>query len=376
MPMDIMAREAEVNSEATAAMGPSPAPDPEMIAQAAKLLAAASKPMIVVGGGAADAAAEIQSIAEQLQAPVVAYQSGKGILSARHHLSVSPPIGHCLWKDTDVVLAVGTRLHPQQTAWGVDDRLKIVRIDIDPAEITRVRPPAVGIAGDARAALAALVRALAPHGCRASSEAGLTALKLRFAAEFAALEPQMSYLTAIRDVLPDDGIFVDELTQVGYVARFAFPVYRPRTYITSGYQGTLGYGFATALGAKVAHPDKPVVSISGDGGFLYNVPELATAVLHGIAVVAVVFADGAFGNVRRIQQTKYGGRVIATDLRNPDFVRLARDFGAAGARANTPEDLRRELRAAFERPGPTVIEVPVGEMPEPWHFIHMPRVRG
>ncbi|MGH7124967.1 MAG: thiamine pyrophosphate-dependent enzyme, partial [Stellaceae bacterium] len=147
------------------------------------------------------------------------------------------------------------------------------------------------------------------------------------------------------------------------------------SFIDSGYQGTLGFGFPTALGVKVAFPDRPVISVSGDGGFMYAMPELATAVMHGIAVVAVVFTDNAFGNVKRIQRLDYGGKVIASELLNPDFAKLATLFGATGTRATTPAELTGEIRAAIKRSGPTLIEVPVGEMPDPWRLVHMGRAR-
>ena len=189
--------------------------------------------------------------------------------------------------------------------------------------------------------------------------------------------PQMAFLDAIRDELPEDGIFVDEVTQIGFAARLALPIYKPRTFLSPGYQDNLGWGFATALGVQDARRDVPVLSISGDGGFLYTANELATAVRHRIPLTTVVFADGAFGNVRRIQQEHYGNRVIASDLANPDFVRFTESFGAAAERVRTPEELRGALRRAFvRRDGPTVIEVPVGPFPSPWPFLHMPPVRG
>ena len=172
-------------------------------------------------------------------------------------------------------------------------------------------------------------------------------------------------------------IFVDEVTQVGFVSRLAFPVHRPRTYISPGYQDNLGYGFATALGAQDARRDVPVVSISGDGGFLFTANEMATAVRHRIPLVTIVFSDGAFGNVRRIQKERYGNRLIASDLANPDFAAFAESFGAAAMRVKSPDELRPALRRAFaRRDGPTLIEVPVGIMPSPWEFIMMGRVRG
>jgi acetolactate synthase-1/2/3 large subunit len=187
----------------------------------------------------------------------------------------------------------------------------------------------------------------------------------------------MAYLDAIRAELPEDGILVDEVTQMGFAARLAFPVYKPRTFLSPGYQDNLGWGFATALGAQDARRDVPVVSISGDGGFMFTANEMATAVRHRIPLAAIVFNDGAFGNVRRIQQERFGNRLIASDLTNPDFVKFAESFGAAGERARNPAELRAALRRALaRRDGPTLIEVPVGSFPSPWPFIFMPPVRG
>jgi acetolactate synthase-1/2/3 large subunit len=169
---------------------------------------------------------------------------------------------------------------------------------------------------------------------------------------------------------------VDEVTQVGFVARLAFPVYKPRTFLSPGYQDNLGWGYATALGTQHARPDVPVLSINGDGGFLYTGNELATAIRHRIPLVAVIFVDGAFGNVRRIQEEQFGNRLIACDLANPDFVKYAESFGAAGRRAHCANELRLALRESFARREPTLIEVPVAAMPSPWEFIHMHRVRG
>ena len=176
--------------------------------------------------------------------------------------------------------------------------------------------------------------------------------------------------------MPENGILVDEVTQLGHVARFGYPVYRPRTFITPGYQGTLGWGYATALGVKVARPDCPVVSINGDGGFMFNVQEMATAMRHGIAAIAVVFDDGAYGNVRRSQELRYGNRLIGCDLANPDFVELAKSFGMGGTRVTTPGELTEALAKAIKADQPKLIHVPVGPMPDPWKFVHLPRVRG
>jgi len=378
MPLDVMALETEI---ALPAAGEPPAPtmpDPELIDNAAALLANAGKPLLFVGGGAIAAAEEVLAIADLLEAPVVSFTGGKGIVSDRHYLAQSALAGHELWRDADVVLAIGTRLHQPQVRWGIDSDLKLIRIDIDPTEITRILKPALGIVADAKPALAALHDALDRRNPKHQSrKEELEALKSRSLAKLADnLGPQCEYLRAIRAELPDDGIYIEDLTQVGYVGRVAFPIYHPRTYIHSGYQGTLGSGFATALGAKVGRPDVPVVSISGDGGFMYNVQELSTAIKHGIDIVAVVFADGAYGNVRRMQKEDYGNRLIGVDLHNPNFPKMAESFGAAGVRTTTPDGLRRELAAALKRRGTTLIEVAVGEMPDPWKHLILPRVRG
>jgi acetolactate synthase-1/2/3 large subunit len=375
MAMDVMAAEAEL---AEPAAGPTPAPlapDADAVEAAARLLGTAKKPMIFVGGGVFGAEAELLALAEALQAPVVAWRSGKGAVSDAHYLSLSQLAAHRLWPDADVVLAVGTRIR-QWATWGADDALKVIRIDVDPTEMSRPLKPALAIVADARLTLAALLPALARYNAtRASRRDELTAVKEAALRDYATLQPQMAYLEAIRAELPEDGFFVEELTQIGYVARLAFPTYRPRTFVTTGYQGTLGFGFASALGVKVANPDKVVLSVSGDGGFMYNVQELATAVRHGIGVVAVVFNDNAFGNVRRMQEDLHGGRVIASDLRNPDFAKLAETFGAIGLRADSPAALRTALKRAFREPGPVVIEVPMPEAADPWQLTLLPKVR-
>jgi len=377
IPPDVLALETDVTWVESNHAYPAPVPDADAIKRAAAMLSEARRPLIMVGSGAEDAGVELLAVAEMLQAPVIAATSGKGVIGAQHYLSMSRQEGQRLWADADVVLGVGTRMSGALTSWGVDDTLKIIRIDIDPVEINRVRAPTLGIVADARLALAALRDQLrAENVSRPSREAELGALKEEFDEQFAKVQPQYDYLRAIRDVLPADGILVDEVTQVGYAANYAYPVYRPRTLISSGYETTLGYGFATALGAKVAHPNQPVVSINGDGGFMYNVQELATAVLHQINLVAIVFNDNSFGNVLRMQKENYGGRVIATQLRNPDFIKLAESFGAIGARATNPRELRDTLAAALKNSVPTLIQVPVGEMPRPHSFMQMARVRG
>jgi acetolactate synthase-1/2/3 large subunit len=277
-----------------------------------------------------------------------------------------------------VVISVGSRLFHGFQQWGVDDRLAIIRVDADPEEPERVCKPAVALIGDAAPILRRLLDVIPAHNrARASRREEMLERQARLRQRLQKLAPQIGFLDAIRAELPEDGIFVEEVTQMGFAARLVWPAYRPRTYISPGYQDSLGWGFAAALGVQDACRDRPVVAISGDGGFLFTATEMATAIQHRIPLVTIVFNDGAYGNVRRIQQERYGNRLIASELTNPDFVRFAESFGAAAERARTTTGLRTAVNRAFKRRDvPTLIEVPVGPLPSPWEFIQMPRVRG
>ncbi|MCV7225261.1 thiamine pyrophosphate-dependent enzyme [Mycolicibacterium komossense] len=348
--------------------------DPAAVVAAVRELAAARAPLVYVGSGATTAGPEIRELAERLQAPVVADVGGKGILDDRHPLSISQPVAHRLWRSIDVVLAVGTRLRRPFAEWGTEG-LTIVRIDIDNDEMHRICAPAVPVLGDAATCMRALLANLPPVGDRAAWSDEICAARRDIGAELARLQPQVGFLQAMRDALPDDGILVDELTQVGYTARVAFPVLQPSTYISSTYFGALGFGFATALGVKIAHPQREVLSLSGDGGFLYTGNELASAVQHGIGVVAVVFNDSCYANVDRSQR-RHMSAGLGTALHNPDFPLFAESFGAVGVRVNDADGLRTEIEKGFTRSHiPTLIEVPVGPMPNPWPFIRLPKVR-
>jgi len=375
IPLDVLAQSAEVPMLAPTEPDPPPVADPAQVSKAAQLLRDAKRPLLIIGGGAHGASAEIIALAERLQAPIICSLGGKGAIDERHPLAINVATGHRFWAKADVVLAIGTRLQPQLVNWGLDDDLALIRIDIDPIEIGRVQRPRVSIVADAAEAVRAIDQSLGELSRPSPRTDEITKTRSEVDQVIAQLTPQREFVAAIRAAVPEDGIYVDELTQVSYVARLTYPAYRPRSFIDSGYQGTLGYGFPTALGAKVAEADRPVVSVSGDGGFMYNVQELATAVQQRIAVVAVVFVDNAFGNVKRMQREDYEGRVIASELHNPDFAAMARLFGAHGARATTPDQLSEEIRAAIKRPVPTVIEVPIGDTPSPWKLLYMGRAR-
>jgi len=359
---------------------PRPRIDEDAVRRAARKLGAAKRPLICVGGGAQDASAEVTALSEMLQAPVYCgFRRGQGVLDSRNPFAVTNPLAHELWAKADVVIGIGTRMFFPLVNWGTDRDLTIIRVDADTDEARRHVKPDVALIGDAAPILRRLLDVLPAHNAaRPSRREEMQERQARMRARFEAqIGPQLCWLDAIRAELPEDGIFVDEVTQMGFAARLAFPVYKPRTFLSPGYQDNLGWGFATALGAQDARRDVPVVSINGDGGFMYTSNEMATAVRHRIPLTAIVFNDGAFGNVRRIQEEDYGNRLIASDLANPDFVKFAESFGAAAERARTPEELRGALRRGFaRRDGPTLIDVPVGPMPSPWEFILMKRVRG
>ncbi|MDZ4729636.1 MAG: thiamine pyrophosphate-binding protein [Xanthomonadales bacterium] len=378
MPMDVMEAQAVVAKAVKASRAEVPPVDPDLIKDAAKLLLAAKRPMIVIGSGVLDAGPELLAVAERLQAPVVAKRKGKGVISDDHYLSQNLPAGHTLWGQADAVLAVGTRLKMPLTMWGKDEDLKLVRIDIDPLELNRITTPEIGIVGDAKAVLSALLEELEKNGSVAASRnEELTALKASIGQTMREkVAPQMAYLDAIRAALPRDGYFIDEVTQVGFVSWSGFPVYQPRHFVSACQQGTLGYGFATALGVAAAHPAKAVVQVSGDGGFMFTMQELSTAVHYQLNLVTIIFNDNTFTNVQRQQDEWFDGRRICSDLTNPDFVKMAESFGAGAYRANSPAELAKVLPTALKQKGPSIIEVSLtARMPTPWQFILMPQNR-
>jgi acetolactate synthase-1/2/3 large subunit len=374
--MDMWGRSGAVAPPATPSPPEEQAIDEDAIAAAVKRLAEAKRILIVTGGGAQDASPEVTALSGMLQAPVFAFRSGRGVLDGRSPFAVTMPLAHELWGEADVVLGIGTRLFYGFQQWGVDDKLSIIRVDADPEEPDRFRKAAVALVGDAAPILRRLIDKLDGQK-RASRHEEMVERQAKWRKRMEKLAPQIGYLDAIRDELGEDGVLVEEVTQMGFAARVLYPVYKPRTFISPGYQDSLGWGYATALGVQDARRDTPVVAISGDGGFLFTATEMATAMHHRIPLTVVVFRDDAFGNVRRIQEERYGNRLIACDLSNPDFVRFAESFGAAAERARNPQELRAALnRSLKRRDQPTLIEVPVGPFPSPWEFIQMPKVRG
>ncbi|RQH12069.1 thiamine pyrophosphate-dependent enzyme [Bradyrhizobium sp. RP6] len=379
MPWDVFTQRADTAAAQVLEPLPAPLPDPDLIKKAAALIKSSKAPMIFVGSGAIHAGEEILELAEMIDAPVVAFRSGRGIVSNAHELGLTMAAAYRLWPTTDLMIAVGTRaeLPASGFRWPYQPSgLKSIRIDIDPAEMRRIISD-VAIVADAKAGTADLVAAVRKAGY-ARTRGRREAIRQATATaqtEIQRIQPQMAYLNILREVLPANAIVTDELSQVGFASWYGFPVYQTRTFITSGYQGTLGSGFPTALGAKVANPDKPVVAITGDGGFMFGVQELSTAVQFNIGVVTLVFNNNAYGNVRRDQRERFDGRVVASDLVNPDFVKLAESFGVAAARVTAPDQFRAVLEKALAHGGPYLVSVEVTRDSEvsPWAFIHPPK---
>jgi acetolactate synthase-1/2/3 large subunit len=364
IPPEAFAEKADVELLAPQAPEP-PVLDERAVEAAAAVLAGAVTPLVVAGGGIVlgDATAELRAVAELLQAPIVTTREGKGAIDDRHPLSVGT-----MWVNrrmrpvidaADVVLAVGTRFQ----GFGLAPHQRLVHVDVDPDQIGRTHPASVAVVGDARASLAALAELLTARPSRVDE---IGAMRATADAELRAVGPQAAMVEALRAGVPDDGILVCDTTTVAYMCHMYYPVYEPRTYFSTSYMGTLGFGYPAALGIKVARPDRAVVTVVGDGGFLFASNELATAVQHGIHTVTVVFDDRAYGNSNRDQREKYDGREIGTLLRNPDWVMLARAFGAEGVVVDDIAQLPAVLRAATEADASTVIAVPMDRLPSPF----------
>jgi acetolactate synthase-1/2/3 large subunit len=409
VPWDVLAASAPADDVPPVPVTPPPL-DHAAVARAADVLAGAENPMIMVGGGARDAAAEVAELARLLQAPVVSHRGGRGIAADDDPYGFTSAAGFRLWPRTDVLLGIGSRLElawfrwprrPDPPAGGAEGvwgerfppksrgglggiappatTLRTVLIDIDPAQPVRLRSvrlrPEVAVVADARQAAGALAAELRRRGApRPDRSAEFRAVKRQAAADFRDVGADLDYLAAIRAALPADGFFVEEICQAGFASYFGFPVTAPRQFVTCGYQGTLGFGYPTALGVKAAFPDRAVVSVAGDGGFMFGIGELAAAVQHRLGVVAVVFNNDAYGNVLLDQQRLYAGREVGARLHNPDFAAAAGAFGAAGYTVRSPGALQETLAKALAdgsggRPAVIEVKTGIGGTASPWKYL-------
>ncbi|MCC7549362.1 MAG: thiamine pyrophosphate-binding protein [Burkholderiales bacterium] len=365
MPLDVQLGEADVQ-----VLPPEryarPVAHPDVVAQAVQALASARRPFVYAGGGiaTAEATGALVRVAEALGAPVVTSVFAKGAIPERHELALGDGWGRFdlydeLLTQADMVLVVGSRIDVVSDV-NVGGRFpqRMVQIDIDPRVVGQRRPVEVGIVADAAQALAAIADGLDTHGGGRACWFDVDGFRARKQAELRKRAgPVMEVIEALRAALPDETIFVDDLTLVGYWMPLLMPIQQPRTLIHPGTYGTLGYSLPAAIGAKLARPDVPVVSINGDGGFLFTVQELATAANLGLDLVVLVFNDNAFGAIRQYQDRMFGGRRIGDDLKNPDFVKLGESFGARSVRVEAGE-VGAAVRRANEAGGLWLVEVP------------------
>ena len=359
----------EAHFEACSPARPAANPgDPARLKQVAQWLAEADHPLLFAGGGVVqgDAAPAFREVAHLLQAPVVTTREGKGAIPDDDPLSVGTAWVnrrlHPLIQSADLILAIGTRFQNS----GAQPSQRVVHIDVDATELGKNFPGAYGVEADARLALETLREELDGLAPRPSRAQACREARREIEASLRAVGPQAAIVETLRAALPRETLVVAGTTTVGYMCHMHFPVYEARSYISSSYMGTLGFAFPTALGAQVARPDRPVVAISGDGGFLFAASELATAVQYQIPVICVVFNDGAYGNSNRDQRERFEGREIGTQLHNPDFARLAQSFGADGVRLSGSEQLSAALSEALAGGRPSVIECPIPRLPSPF----------
>ena len=352
-------------------------PSPEDLREAARVISRSSMPLIYAGGGVArsDAEEALVKLAEATNIAVITSSGGKGTIPDSHPLSYGScfsPRGERqemnqlfeVMQSADVVIGIGARFSLGNPA---GEASTLVNINIDHAELTRHQANTIPLHGDARATIEVLLPLLIEAGAEerpSPAEAVSAARKLIAYYDIRLKEPQYAVLEAMQRGIPEDAFIVWDVTQFGYYARTHYQVNHPKTYIDSGYSFNLGYAYPTALGVKVARPDRPVICMAGDGGFMFNAPELSTALKYGINVVAVVFSNDSYGNVARDLDDAFGG-AYGTDLHNPDFVRFAESFGAVGMRADDPMELETLIPLALERQSPVLIDVPFGEMSIP-----------
>ena len=345
-----------------------PLPDPALIAEAADRLAQARRPLILVGGGAVGTGLSLAAIAERVGAPVLSSNAGKGILPYSHPLSLGCSLLQAAsveaLADADVVLLVGCEVAQGDTfVQKLEIRGDIIRIDIDPAELTSTYPAAVPIQGDARVALRTLADALAertPVTQRAEGERRVRDILTRNAARLTDLETQHARVwMLLRAVLPADTLIIGDMTQIVYTGCFAMPVELERCWVYSGNYCALGVALPMAIGAKIGAPQRPVLCVAGDGGFMFTVNELATAAEEGLALPVIIWNNDALNAIVEQMDLQNVPR-IGVEPKSPDFMQLGRSLGCHATRPDSAEALQRAVQDALRADRPTLIEVRQG----------------
>jgi thiamine pyrophosphate-dependent acetolactate synthase large subunit-like protein len=355
IPLDVLDERTDRSDESTPELTRLASVPEELIEEAVSQLKSARRPIIYCGGGAVSAGASkaVARLAELLNAPVVTSIMGKGSIPEDHPLSLGS-----LWspgneideliRQADLMIVIGSKLGAQAT-YGF--------------QLTLNARPTLPILGDARQVAEAIVDRLSNEPGSSSEHTAESIVNARKNGELGAWHAERrDHVDALRRAIPRDGILVTDMTQMSYVATGLYEVYEPRTYMFPSGYGTLGFSLPAAIGAKVGKPDSMVVCVIGDGGFQYTMGELGCAVQERLGIPIVIFNDSTYSAVKEAQLESRGGRYIAVDLVNPDYVELAKAYGIPGIRATSPEMLEREILQAAERDLPTIIDVPI----DPW----------
>lgn len=336
----------------------------EVIDRALEKILTSKRPLILAGGGtiAANAMAELTRLVEALEAPALFTRMGKGAIPEDHPLC----FGHSRTKfasklvtDSDCLIALGVRFTDlSRETWQSPPR-GLIHVNIDPSEIGRIYAPEVPVVGDVKSFLLQVLEGISGKPARIdrSWKEGLLAAKREVEEEEASKPRRVFDARDLREVLPRDAIVSVDVCVPGYAMFSGFKVYEPRTYLTPTLFIAMGYALPAAIGAKVAFPERSVVSVSGDGGFLMTCVELATARKYDLAVVSIVINDRCYRSIKMMQDADYGGRHIGIDLQPVDFVGLAEAFGVPGQKVTKPGELKPLLARALEEKGPYLIEV-------------------
>jgi thiamine pyrophosphate-dependent acetolactate synthase large subunit-like protein len=375
IPTDLLT--ARVAAQLTPPMqGRRPPCDVRLLETAARTLRTARRPLLVAGGGVvtAEAGGELLALAGRLGAPVITSVMGRGAIDETHPswLGVLPNrrATQPALEAADLVLAVGCRFAHRSTRGlllnlAFRPEQTLIHLDLDPGVIGKLYRPTLGIVGDARDGLAGLLAVLGP-GAAASDWDPAWLGTLRDARSPRYTTTVDHILRVLRERLAPDAIVVSDQTGLNYWMEWHYPVRAPRTFLYPVGSATLGYAVPAAIGARIARPDRQVVAVAGDGGFLYSVNELATAVKYRLPIVFLVVNDERYGAIKWLQETIFG-RWGEADLANPDFPALARAFGALGERLSGVEALGPALDKALAHPGPTLLELPLAIDP-PWEL--------
>jgi len=377
LPSDIVRMSMREDSPVLASHEPaSPELDEDAIDALAQRLAKSRFPLIIAGGGSTHAGDSIQALAEMLGAGVGMSENGMGTIDCSHPLAFNQLGSNKLWAHADTVLALGTRLYAPIYNWGWDDGMHISKVDIDTGELNRLPAPINGVHGEVGQVVNALLDKVPRYLDKpVVLDAHFDSARQAVADAMAPQHVSASILQGIRQEIGEEGIVVVDVTQINHACLELLPVHHPRTYVSSGYQGALGFGPCTALGMKVAKPETPVVCLTGDGGFMYAAQELATAVQFDIPVIMVIINNNAYKNVEGILNNAYGGRAIATSLVNPDFCRFAESFGVEARRVTSSSQMQTALRELLARNAPGVIDFRLDELESPFWLRFLPQVR-